>query len=125
MQITLEEIRNHAPDVLLPPDPEFAGDYARLVTEGRQIAKDRRVAFVAICRNAQPWLPLTLELVEQTGAMFKEWSAYVYENDSTDGTKEVLGLWQDGQQRHASLNINGRPHLNTTIEPVRTHALAE
>ena len=125
MQITLDEVRAHAPDVLLPPDPEFTADYARLVAEGREIAKDRRVAFVAICRNAMPWLPMTLGLVEQAGAMFKEWSAYVYENDSADDTKDVLGGWMDGQQRHASLNINGRPHLNTTIEPVRTHALAE
>ena len=125
MQITRDEVAAHRPDVLLPPDAEFATDYARLVSEGRAIAKDRTVAFVAICRNAMPWLPMTLQLVEQTGAMFADWSAYVYENDSDDDTKAVLAGWQDGQQRQASLNINGRPHLNTTIEPVRTHALAE
>jgi hypothetical protein len=37
----------------------------------------------------------------------------------------VLSVWDDGEQRQVSLNINGRPHLNGTIEPVRTHALAE
>jgi len=125
MQITLDEVADHRPDVLLPPDAEFAADYTRLVKLGREAAKDRRVAMVAICRNAMPFLPQTLELVEQTGAMFKTWSAYVFENDSADETKDVLGSWADGQQRQASLNINGRPHLNTTIEPVRTHALAE
>jgi hypothetical protein len=123
--ITLDEIERHHPDVLLPPDPEFAEDYAEAVRAGREIAKTKTVALVAICRSAMPWLPLTLELVEQTGAMFREWSAFIYENDSADETKDVLAGWSDGQQRHASLNDNGRPHLNYTTEPVRTHALAE
>jgi hypothetical protein len=123
--ITLEEIERHHPDVLLPPDPEFAEAYAYAVRDGREVAKTQSVAMVAICRNAMPWLPRTLELVERTGAMFREWSAFIYENDSADETKDVLAAWQDGQQRHASLNVNGRPHLNYTTAPVRTHALAE
>ena len=125
MQITLDEVDAHQADTLLPPDPEFAKDYAGDVEFGRSIAASSTVALVAICRNAMPWLPQTLRLVEETGSMFREWSAFIYENDSTDDTKAVLGAWADGQQRHASLNINGRPHLNGTIEPVRTHALAE
>jgi hypothetical protein len=123
--ITLDEIKRHHPDVLLPPDPEFAEDYAEAVRAGREIAKGKTVALVAICRNAMPWLPRTLALVEQTGAMFREWSAYIHENDSADETKSILTAWSDGQQRHASLNDNGRPHLNYTTAPVRTHALAE
>lgn len=123
--ITPDEIAAHYPDTLLPPDVEFAEQYAANVRDGRELAKGASVALVAICRNAMPWLPRTLELVEQTGAMFREWSAFIYENDSADDTKDVLSAWQDGQQRHASLNINGRPHLNYTTAPVRTHALAE
>jgi hypothetical protein len=123
--VTLDEIARHHPDVLLPPDAEFADDYRDKAAAGRRLAKDATVAFVAICRNAMPWLPRTLALVEETGAMFREWSAFVYENDSADDTKEVLAAWQNGQQRHASLNTNGRPHLNLTTAPVRTHALAE
>jgi hypothetical protein len=125
MQITLDEIEAHRPDVLLPPDAEFSRDYVRDVKHGRHAAADATVALVAICRNAMPFLPQTLRLVEETGSMFREWSAFIYENDSTDETKDVLSEWADGQQRHASLNVNGRPHLNGTIEPVRTHALAE
>jgi hypothetical protein len=123
--ITLEEIEAHRPDALLPPDAEFAEEYAANVRDGRALAKDASVAFVAICRNAQPWLERTLALVEETGEMFREWSAFIFENDSADDTKGVLSAWADGQQRHASLNINHRPHLNFTTAPVRTHALAE
>jgi len=124
-QITLDEIRAHHPDVLLPPDPEFASDYADAVRHGREVARNSTVAFVAICRNAMPWLPRTLALVEETGAMFREWSAFVFENDSSDQTKEVLSAWADHRQRNVSLNINHRPHLSHTIAQERTVALAE
>lgn len=123
--ITLDEIERHHPDVLLPPDPEFADEYASAVQRGREAAASATVAMVAICRNAMPWLERTLPLVEATGNMFREWSCFIYENDSSDGTKDVLAAWSDGQRRHASLNENGRPHLNFTTAPVRTHALAE
>ena len=123
--ITLDEIAAHRPDVMLPPDSEFAEDYARMVQAGRELAATKTVALVAICRNAMPWLGRTLPLVEETAAMFREWSAFIYENDSMDGTKDVLGKWHDGQRRHVSLNVNGRPHLNFTTHETRTHALAE
>jgi hypothetical protein len=125
VQITLDEIEAHRPDVLLPPAAEFAEDYALNVRFGREIASSHSVAIVAICRNAIPWLPNTLRLIEETGSMFQEWSAYIYENDSSDGTKDVLASWQDRGRRRVSLNDNGRPHLSHTIEPERTHALAE
>jgi hypothetical protein len=125
MQITLEDIERHRPDVLLPPDPEFGEDYAEAFLAGREFAAESSVAIVGICRNAMPFLPQTLGLIEETGAMFRSWSAYLFENDSEDGTKEVLASWADGQQRHASLNINHRPHMNHTIAQERTVALAE
>jgi hypothetical protein len=72
-----------------------------------------------------PWLPRTLALVEQTGAMFREWRAFIFENDSDDDTKGVLSAWSDGSQRSVSLNVNHRPHLNHTTSTERTMALAE
>ena len=125
MQITREEVAAHQADTFLPPDAEFALDYVRDVKYGRHCAADATVALVAICRNAMPWLERTLPRVEETAAMFRDWSAFVYENDSADDTKDALGRWHDGQRRHVSLNANGRPHLNFTTEQVRTHALAE
>jgi hypothetical protein len=125
VQITRDEIAAHHPDVLLPPDEEFAEDYAAMVAEGRRIAATKTVALVAICRNAGPWLSRTLALVEQTAAMFADWSAYIHENDSMDETQGVLAEWHDGERRHVSININGRPHLNHTTSQERTHALAE
>lgn len=123
--ITLDDIAAHHPDVLLPPDEEFVEDYRLAVARGRELAANRTVALVAICRNAMPWLPRTLGLVEETGAMFKEWKAFVFENDSQDDTKAALAAWSDHNQRHVSLNINHRPHLSHTTSQERTIALAE
>lgn len=123
--ISREELDRHRPDALLPPEPEFANEYAMNVQRGLAVASRSSVAFVAICRNAMPWLPNTLQLVCQTGQLFSSWAAYVFENDSTDDTKEVLSAWADGGHTFATLTNNGRPHLNNTTAPVRTHALAE
>ena len=123
--ITLDDIAAHHPDVLLPPDEEFVEHYRLAVERGREVAAERTVAMVAICRNAMPWLPRTLALVEETGAMFKEWKAFVFENDSEDDTKAALAEWSDHNQRHVSLNINHRPHLSHTTSQERTLALAE
>jgi hypothetical protein len=109
----------------LPPDPEFAEDYAAKVRLGREVAGDATVAFVMLCRNSQPWLQQTLGLIEKAGTHFKSWQAFAFENDSTDDTKEVLSAWCDHGQRDVSLNINQRPHLNYTIAQERTVALAE
>jgi len=125
VRITLDEVRAHHPDTLLPPDPEFVDLYHEAVQAGRELAARSTVAMVAICRNAMPWLSMTLPLVEATGGLFREWRAFIFENDSADETKGVLAQWHDNGQRNVSLNINHRPHLCHTIAQERTVALAE
>lgn len=125
MQITIDELHTHSPYVLLPPDAEFAEQYARMVEMGRQHASESSVAFVGICRNAMPFVGQTLGLVEATGKLFRDWSCFIYENDSEDDTKAMLSEWSDGNTRIASLNINRRPHLSHLISQERTMALAE
>lgn len=119
------EIDRYAPDRLLPPEAEFAEQYALDCAAGSDIAGRASVAFVAICRNAMPWLVNTLAAVEKTGERFKSWSAFIFENDSDDGTKDTLAAWHDGSQRVAEMVNNSRPHLYFTTATVRTIALAE
>jgi hypothetical protein len=123
--ISLREIEQHHPDLLLPPDEEFANYYGEFADVGLDDAKSLRVAFVAICRNAMPFLPLTMQYVQSAGECFEDYKVFVYENDSTDGTKDFLSQWSDGSRRFCSLQDNGRPHLNSTKHESRTMALAE
>lgn len=125
--MTYAEIDAMHPDVLLPPAPEFAKRYSDRVEFGRRSAKGLKVAFLAICRNAMPWLPMTMSHVEATGSCFGDWQAFIFENDSTDGTKDELSRLCkhfDGRLRCEMID-NGRPHLNFTKDADRTIALAE
>jgi hypothetical protein len=123
--ISLHEIKQHHPDIILPPDEEFAGFYDLFENIGRERAKSLRVAFVAICRNAMPFLPFTLDAVRAAGECFADWTCFICENDSVDGTKDVLAQWSDGRQRVFESRDNGRPHLSFTKDNSRTVALAE
>lgn len=123
--LSYAEIDAHHPDVLLPPDVEFLDDYSVLSRVGRDLCRNRRVAFVAICRNAMPFLPYTLASVRRIGESCKEWKAFVFENDSTDDTKDYLRSWADGRTAFCETVTLDRPHLNFTKETRRTVPLAE
>lgn len=124
--LTLEDLQAHDPDKLLPVEPEFDQTHRMHAVNGLNVAARSSIAFVAICRNAMPFLPLTLGRIEVLGELFAKSSVYVYENDSTDGTKDLLAEWQKaGSNRQAVMSSNGRPHLNFTKAAERTIALAE
>jgi hypothetical protein len=127
VHLTAQDIQRHDVDLILPPDEEFAEEYARRVSFGRQAAKFRSVAFVAICRNAMPFLPSTLARVEQACSAFRGSWTFIYENDSTDETKDFLTHWKSSGSgnRFCEMRNYGRPHLNFTKSSERTHALAE
>ena len=124
--LTVEDLQNHDPEKILPVEPEFEQVHKMHVSTGYAVAQRSSIAFVAICRNAMPFLPMTLGRVALLGDLFAESSVYVYENDSTDGTKDLLTEWEKaGPNNQAVLSSNGRPHLNFTKAAERTIALAE
>lgn len=124
MTLTHEEIAAHHPDLILPPDEEFRHEYYQRQAAGGEAASRLKIAFVAICRNAMPFLHFTLQHVENTGKKFRDFRGYIFENDSADGTKDYLAdlklPWLTVESQD-----NGRPHLNYTKTSDRTVALAE
>ena len=122
--ISLQELQDHDPEKILPVEEEFRVSHQAFADVGKSLATS--VAFVAICRNAMPFLPFTLARIERLREHFKHSSVYIYENDSTDGTKDCLAEWDSAEDgRIAVLTSNGRPHLNCTKANERTMALAE
>lgn len=71
-------------------DDEFAEEYHSRVAQGRTLARRSKLAIVAIARNAMPWLANTLVLVDELAGRFRDAALYVFENDSSDDTAEVL-----------------------------------
>lgn len=106
-------------------DERYRESYEEHVAYGREEARRRRLAVVSICRNAMPFLRNTLALVEELGGMWRDLQYYVYENDSDDGTAEVLDEFARLRPwmavRHETL---GREDLRG-FQPERTVRLAE
>lgn len=124
--IRLSDIQSHDPDILLPVEEEFVESHKEWVEKGRDIARMGSVALVAICRNAMPFLPFTLGRIDKLREHFQSSDVFIYENDSTDGTKDFLSSWHSPSSGHtAEMTNNGRPHLCFTKENSRTDALAE
>lgn len=112
------------PEQIWPLAPECAEDYATKVRVGRQTAHSLDAVIVAIARNAMPHLPNTLELVDEVQRGFHDCRLYVYENDSTDATAQMLDAYAATRQwatvEHETLGVcDGRG-----FEKERTQRLA-
>lgn len=88
---------SRTPDEAWPVDEEFAQDFEFARREGADTASRSSVCFVGMARDIAGVLPFNLARLERLGSMFAEWSAVIVENDSTDGTKQILERWSKGQ----------------------------
>lgn len=118
--------RDNDPDVALPVDNEFAGVYADATCAGALVATKAKVAFVGLARNIAGTLPVSIQRIQETAQHFADWKAFVVENDSTDGTKDILQRWAMDDPLHVIVQTidNGRPHLHG-FELARTEAMAD
>jgi hypothetical protein len=73
-----------------PVDPRFAESYQRKVAIGRETAAQLDCTIVMIARNARPHIVNTLFLLARVREAFKDSRVYVFENDSDDGTDDLL-----------------------------------
>ena len=78
---------------------------------GKDIAANRSVSFVGIAKDSAPWIERNLELALVTGQQFKGWSGYVYENDSTDETVNLLEEFRSQYSSNFSYDSDKRPDL--------------
>ena len=116
----------HDPDVASPVDYEFGGVFLKAVCDGALAAAQAKVAIVGLARDIVGILPKSIDRINATAKHFAEWKAFVVENDSTDGTKEVLRQWAIDDPAHVVVQMvdNGRDHLHG-FERERVVALAE
>ena len=116
----------HHPDVASPVDFEFGALFADVTCEGALLASKSKVAIVGLARDIAGVLPKSIERIENTAKHFGDWRAFVIENDSTDGTKDLLRAWATEEPEHVVVQLvdNGRPHLHG-FERERVVALAD
>lgn len=111
---------------VLPPHKSFIESYEKNTASGKQITKDSKITVVALARNCGKMLQNSLDLIYSLDC--KELNVFIFENDSTDNTREIL---QKNQTLHPSLefslnNLNledlrGSDELKTRIERLATY----
>lgn len=73
-----------------PPTIRSAVSYDQKVAEGYITAKSKRVVFVSLARDVASHLPTAFARIESMGAIFKEYKFVIFENDSRDGTRQII-----------------------------------
>lgn len=92
--------------------PKDKMDFRKKVERGYHNMKHIQVVICGISRNNADILPLTLQRIETTGLLFKDYRVVVFENDSTDNTLEILRQWQ---KKNTKVYILTGSILNTPI----------
>jgi hypothetical protein len=125
--VTYQDVVKRSPDLLLPATSrECAPAYWEAVLDGEEIARDTDVTILGLARNTMPWLTINTARIEYLGNQFRSWRAFVYENDSTDGTQRELQAWSERcPQVEHQCSTHNRPQLSTEKSKRRTDALAE
>src|ERR1017187_5636311 len=78
-----------------------------------------RAVFAGCVKNCAQHLPAVLRNIERIATLFSE-SAFVFvENDSTDGTKQILSNWGSGRTNFTRLPLDGLDQA----EPIRTRRI--
>jgi len=90
-------------------------DYQAKVESGRNLSKNLNILFCATCKNVSEHIEKTLNLVHETGGMFKNYHIYLYENNSTDDTVELIRNKQTEKLTLDSENIEGCDYERSKI----------
>lgn len=78
------------PEEIWHVDESYYAGFQERIDMGLVEARRRKLAIVSIARNAMPHLKNTLRLVDELSKLWRDCVYYVFENDSTDETPQVL-----------------------------------
>ena len=67
---------------------------------------DRTIIICSIVRNAEKGLKRNIPEIKRLCQMFKGYKVFVYENDSTDKTKQLLQGWHDSDPDNVFISLN-------------------
>lgn len=105
-------------DDLLPPSPEFVDEYHKTIAIGKEYCKSLDIVFVGLARNLESKIYDNINWLESVGTdLFKNSDIVVFENDSDDSTKSILGILQKmlGNKLHLLMNNFGASFFNSAM----------
>jgi hypothetical protein len=93
---------------ICPVYKKYIESYTAKTDTGKKIAKDSNIAIVSLARNCGSRINNSIALIQKL--IFKNWDMFIYENDSSDNTKDVLSQIKDNHINYLITN-NGSPYL--------------
>lgn len=103
---------------------------------GKKLAKDKKIVICGLARDIKDKLNKNIKRLEDIGNSFKEYKIVIFENDSSDGTRELIKNWRDNNSNvilisccydgncDCRLNRNSSYH-NGTLSKERIERMAE
>lgn len=92
------------PEDIFPPLKGKESLYNYKVQAGKQICKEKTVVFCGICRDVGDVLERNIMRLQRTGSMFKDYNIFLYENDSSDNTVEILNKYKSDKLNFITTN---------------------
>jgi hypothetical protein len=86
--------------------------------QARSVVKTRSIAFLACARSCAGQLEASLQKLQSLGRLFGSSRIIVFENDSNDGTRELLRRWTE----QGSVQLISQDGLDQSL-PLRTQRL--
>jgi Cryptococcal mannosyltransferase 1 len=93
---------------LLDPLPQLQ------LQEGKNEMRKHKVILCGLARDNANELPNVIQYAERTGDLFQDYRIIIFENDSIDGTKEILQEWSVMNHKITILN----QEYNNTKRPI-------
>ena len=82
------------PEAWYPCIKDNKKDYFDRIHNGYQKMRKHNVIICGLARDVNHSLPKMMARIERLGNYFKDYKVLIYENDSVDGTLEMLHYWQ-------------------------------
>ncbi|MEL6970981.1 MAG: hypothetical protein AAFZ63_04705 [Bacteroidota bacterium] len=102
-----------------------ADTYFQRVADGYRKMKEQDVIICGLARDIIESLPKVMAKIEHLGKLFKTYRVVVVENDSEDGTREMLQYWQQTNPRVEILSQElGAYKWDKVQDIARTEAMA-
>ena len=68
-------------------------------TEDAEKIIPKRAMICGICKDVSQYLPDMMRICERMGTLFEDYKIVIYENDSTDGTQDILRKWMNTNEK--------------------------
>ncbi len=100
------------PETMFPCQYSYFEEYGRHVISGMDLAKQSNILICGVVKDAESIIQTNLLRILRLGSHFKKYHAFIYENNSEDGTKDILSKFRNKNFTIKMENIQLEPYTH-------------